>query len=133
MGLRQGNGSARREQLMDQQNAMVSMRETLEQDLGKILLGAVRSAKDGTGRFVVPVGSEEVHVEMSLKPLNPHVSASDPIVVNLMAQVAKAADKVRNRGRRRAFESGSNGIVADRLSAAELVSTPGEPPILNDS
>ena len=27
-----------REQLMDQQNAMVSMRETLEQDLGRILL-----------------------------------------------------------------------------------------------
>ena len=43
---------------------------TLEQDLGRILLGAIRDAKDGTARFVVPVGSEEVHVRMSLKPLN---------------------------------------------------------------
>ncbi len=56
-----------RERLMDQQNAIVSMRESLEQDLGRILLGAIRGAKDGTSRFVVPVGSEEVHVAMSLK------------------------------------------------------------------
>ncbi len=88
-----------REQLMDQQSAIVSVRETLEQDLGRILLGAIRGARDGTSRFVVPVGSEEVHVEMSLKPLNPHVSANDPVVLNLMAQVAKAADKVRTRHR----------------------------------
>ena len=86
-----------REQLMDQQNAIVSMRETLEQDLGRILLGAIRGAKDGPGRFVVPVGSEEVHVEMSLKPLNPQVSASDPTVLNLLTQVAEAADNVRTR------------------------------------
>ena len=90
-----------REQLMDQQNAMVSMRENLEQDLGRILLGAIRGAKDGTGRFVVPVRSEEIHVEMSLKPLNLHVSASDPTVLNLMDQVAKTADKVRTRHRRK--------------------------------
>ena len=82
---------------------------------------------------VVPVGSEEVHVEMSLKPLNPHVSPDDPIVLNLMDQVAKAADKVRNRGQQRAFESGSNGVVAHWLSAPELASTPGEPPVLSDS
>ena len=121
----------RREQLMDQQNAMVSMRETLEQDLGRILLGAIRGARDGAGRFVVPDGSEEVHVEMSLKPLNPHVSANDPIVLNLMAKVAKAADKVRNSGRRSAFESGSNGVAAGPLPVAGLASTPGEPPVLN--
>ena len=60
-----------REQLMDQQNAILSMRETLEQDLGRTLLGAIRGAQDGTSRFVVPVGSEEVHVEMSLKPAQP--------------------------------------------------------------
>ena len=122
-----------REQLMDHQNAIVSMRETLEQDLGRILLGAIRGAKDGTSRFVVPVGSEEVHVEMSLKPLNPHVSASDPSVLNLMAQVAKAADKVRNRGRRSAFESGSIGGAADPLPVAGLASTACEPPVLNGS
>ena len=121
------------ERLMDQQNAILSMRETLEQDLRRILLGAIGSAKDGTGRFIVPVGSEEVHVEMSLKPLNPHVSSDDPIVLNLMSQVAKAAEKVRNRGRRSALESGSNGKVADPLPVAGLTSTPGEPPVLNDN
>ena len=99
------------EQLMDNQNAIVSMRETLEQDLGRILLGAIRGARDGTGRFVVPVGSEEVHVEMSLKPLNPHVSASDPIVVNLIEQLACAAEKVRNGRRLRPSAGDSNGTV----------------------
>ena len=97
-----------REQLMNQQDAIVSMRETLEQDLGRILLGAIRGAKDGTSRFVVPVGSEEVHVEMSLKPLNPHVSANDPIALNLMPQVAEAADKVRTRHRRKTAASVAN-------------------------
>ena len=100
-----------REHLMDQLNAVVSMRETLEQDLGGILLGAIRGAKDGTGRFVIPVGSEEVHVEMSLTPLNPRASASDPIVLNLITQVAEATDKVRSRGRR----------------------SPVEPPVLSDT
>ncbi len=90
-----------REHLMDQQNSMVSMQETLEQDLGRILLGAIRGTKDGTRRFVVPVGSEEVHVEMGLKPLRSYVRASDPVVLNLMAQVAEAADKVRTRRRRK--------------------------------
>ena len=68
-----------RERLMDQQSAIVSMRETLEQDLGRILLGAIRGAKDGTSRFVVPVGPEEFHVEMRLKPPNPHVGPDDPV------------------------------------------------------
>ena len=52
-----------RERHMDQQKAILSMRETLGHDLGRILLGAIRSAKDETSRFVVPVGSEEVHVD----------------------------------------------------------------------
>ena len=100
-----------RKQLMDQQNAMVSLRETLEQDLGRILLGAIRGARDGTRRFVVPVGSEEVHVEMSLKPLNSHVSADDPIVLNLIEQLACAAEKVRNGQRLGPSAGGSNGTV----------------------
>ena len=104
-----------RERLMDQQNAIVSMRETLEQDLGRILLGAIRGKKDGTDRFVVPVGSEEVHVEMSLKPLNPHVGPDDAIALNLMSQVASAVDKVRNSGRRNAFVPSSNGREAEPL------------------
>ena len=120
-----------RERLMDQQNAIVSMRQTLEQDLGRILLGAISSAKDGTGRFVVPVGSEEVHVEMSLKPLNPHVSPDDPIILDLMSQVAMAVDKVRNSGRGNAFESGSNGKAAEPLPVAGQANTPGKSIVLN--
>ena len=96
MALRLGYGGAEREQPMDQQNAIVSMRQTLEQDLGSILLRVVRSAKDGTALLVVPVGSEEVHVEMSLKPLNPHVRPDDPMILNLLDQLADAVDKVRN-------------------------------------
>ena len=99
------------ERLMDQQNVIVSMRETLEQDMGRILLGAIRGANDGTSRFVVPVGSEEVHVEMSLKPLNPHVRADDPIVLNLIEQLACAAEKVRNGLRLGPSAGGSNGTV----------------------
>ena len=103
------------EQLIDQQNAILSIRETLEQDLGRILLGAIRGAKDGTSRFIVPVGSEEVHIEMSLKPLNPHVSASDPTVLNLMSQVARAANKVRNSGKRDSFGSSAIEMEAETL------------------
>ena len=99
------------ERLMDQQHAVASMRETLEQDLGRILLGAIRSAKDGTGRFVVPVGAEEVHVEMNLKPLNPHTGADDPFVLNLVEQMACAAEKVWNGRRLGPSSSGSNGSV----------------------
>ena len=96
------------ERLMDEQNAIVSMRQTIEQDLGRILLRAIRGAKDGKARFVVPVGSEEVHMDMSLNPLNPHVYPDDPMVLNLLEQLADAADKVRNRHRRSAGASGPN-------------------------
>ena len=68
---------------------------------------------------------------MSLKPPNPHVSASEPIALNLMAQVANAVDKVRNRGMRSAFESGLNGVAAVPPPVVELASTPGAPPVLN--
>ena len=94
------------ETLIDEQNAVVSMRQPLEQDLGRLLLRAIRGAKDGTARFVVPVGSEEVHVDMSLNPLNPHVDPDDPMVLNLLEQLADAADKVRNRHGRSTGASG---------------------------
>ena len=97
------------ERLMDEQDAIVSMRQTLEQDLGRILLGAIRDAKDGTARFVVPVGSEEVHVRMSLKPLNSNIGPDDPLVLNLVEQLACAAEKVRNSRRLEPSSSGSNG------------------------
>ena len=89
---------------MDEQNAMVSMRQTLEQDLGRIILGAIQGAKDQAARFVVPVGTEEVHVEMSLQPLNPHVGPNDPIVLSLLEQLSQAAETVRNRYRTRHVE-----------------------------
>ncbi len=104
------------EQLMDQQNAILSIRETLEQDLGRILLGAIRGANDGTSRFVVPVGSEEVHVEMSLKPLNPHIGPDDPLVLNLVEQLACAAEKVRNGRRLEPSCTGPIGTVQNERS-----------------
>ena len=78
-------------------------------------MGAIRGANDGTSRFVVPVGSEEVHLEMSLKPLNPHVGPDDAIALNLMSQVASAVDKVRNSGRRDSFGSGAIEMEAETL------------------
>ena len=93
------------ERTMDVQNAMVSMRQTLEQDLGRILLEAIGRAKNGAGRFIVPVGSEEVHVEMSLEPLNPSVSPDDLMVVNLTNQIQEAVEKVRNSGKRKLYDS----------------------------
>ena len=88
------------QRVMDELNATVSMRQTLEQDLGRIVLRAISGAKTKTARFVVPVGTEEAHVEMSLQPLNPHVRPDDPIVLNLIEQLADAAEKVRNGHRR---------------------------------
>ena len=103
-----------RERLMDQQAAIVSMRHTLEQDLGRILLNSVRGAKHGTARFVVPVGSEEVHVEMGLKPLNPHVEANHPIILNMIDQLSKAADSVRNDRNREPTPSTNGAVLAER-------------------
>ena len=107
----------KQERVMDEQNAMVSMRQTLEQDLGRIILGAIQGAKDQAARFVVPVGTEEVHVEMSLQPLNPHVGPNDPIVLSLLEQLSQAAETVRNRYRRDTSNHGT-----ESLSRAELVS-----------
>ena len=98
------------ERAMDEREAMISIRQTLEEDLGRIILRAVGNAKDKTARFVVPVGTEEVHVEMSLKPLNPHVGADDPIVLNLMDQLSRAVASVR-RDRGREHTPSANGAV----------------------
>lgn len=103
-----------RERVMDEQEAMISMRQTLEQDLGRIILRAVGNAKEKPARFVVPVGTEEVHVEMVLKPLNPHVEANDPIVLNLMDQLSKAADSVRNDRKREPTPSNNSAVLAGR-------------------
>ena len=84
------------ERLKDHQDSIVSMRHTLEQDLGRIILEAIGNARDKTARFVFPVGTEEVHVDMSLKPLNAHNGGNDSIVLNLMKQLTKAAERVRD-------------------------------------
>ena len=102
------------ERAMDEREAMVSMRQTLEQDLGRIILRAVGNAKDKTARFVVPVGTEEVHVEMSLKPLNPHVGADDAIVLNLMDQLSKAAARVRHDRGREPTPSANGAVLTGR-------------------
>ena len=120
-----------RERLMEERNAIVSMRQSLEQDLGRILLGAIGSSKDETGRFVVPIGSNEVHVEMSLKPLNSRVSPDDPIVLNLMGQVAEAVEKARESGRRGALESRSNGRAVEPLPVPGQTNRPGKSIVLD--
>ena len=111
------------ETIMDQQNAIVCMREPLEQDLGRILLGAVGSAKDGTGRFVVPVGSEEIHVEMSLKPLNPQVTPNDPR--------SPEPDDPSGLGRRGAAGSSSNGRAGEPRPMPGQANRPGKSMVLD--
>ena len=87
----------RRDWKLDAQAAEISMRETLESDLGRILLKAIGNAGDEASRFVVSVGTEEVHVEMALKPLDSRVSPDDPVFIDLACQYFDAYEKVRNR------------------------------------
>ncbi|MDE2861550.1 MAG: hypothetical protein OXP10_01365 [Chloroflexota bacterium] len=102
----------KQERFIEEQNAMVSMRQTLEQNLGRIILRAIRGAKHQASEFVVPVGTEEVHVEMSLQPLNPHVGPNDPFALSLLEQVSQAAETVRNRYRRDASSNGTENLNA---------------------
>ena len=105
-----------RGRVMDEQNAMASMSETLEKDLGRIVLRAIEGARDQATKFVVPVGTEEVHVEISLQPLNPQVRPDDPLVLNLAEQLACAAEKVRNGRRLEPSPAGPNGAVQGERS-----------------
>ena len=102
------------ERAIDEREAKSSVRQTLEEDMGRIILGAVAGARDKTARFVVPVGTEEVHVEMSLKPLNPHIGADDSIVLNLMEQLTKAAERVRGVPRCEATPGADGAILNGR-------------------
>ena len=94
--------------IMDEQDAVISGRQTLAEDVGEILLSAMRTAVDGVARFVVPVGTEEVHVEMSLQPLNPDVERSGRRSLDLSARFAEAAEKARSKHRRSPAGSYSN-------------------------
>ena len=88
---------SKREHEIDEQHAQVAVRQQLEQDLGRIILGAVRGSKHEAASFIVPVGTEEVHVQMSLRPLNGKADSNDPIVLNLVGQIQVAVDTVRKR------------------------------------
>ena len=57
----------------------LSMRETLEQDLGRILLRAIRGAKDETSRFVALLDQRRSTSRWSLKPLNPDGAPTMPL------------------------------------------------------
>lgn len=85
------------ERALDEQAAALSIRPALEQDLGRTLLRAVRRAGEKPAKFVVPIGTQEVHVEMSLKPLNPQITASDAAVVPLVEELVRVAEQVRGR------------------------------------
>ena len=85
------------ERALDEEAAALSMHQTLERDLGRTLLRAVREAAEQPAKFVVPLGTEEVHVEMSLEPLNAQISASDITVLPLLEELASVAEKVRSR------------------------------------
>ena len=86
--------------LMDMQDADVAMNLELQRKLGSIVLGAMSAAENEPAQFVVPLGSEEVHVLISRHPLNPHISPTDPRLLNIREQFAEAAETVRNRHRR---------------------------------
>ena len=87
----------KREREIDEQHTLVSVRQQLEQNLGRIILGAIHGSKHKAASFVVPVGAEEVHVRMSLRSLNGKVAPNDPIVLNLVGQIQDAVDTVRKR------------------------------------
>ena len=110
------------ERTLDEQAAALSMRKTLEQDLGRTLLRAVRGAGDGPAKFVVPIGTQEVHVAMSLKPLSPQMSASDVTVLPLLEELARVAETVRSR-HSRDVPHPNNGSAAPRDAKAEERST----------
>ena len=83
---------------MDQLSAQAAMERQLAQNLGRILLDAIRGATDKTARFVVPVGTEEVHVEMGLRPLS--TGDVPPFVLDLQAELSSAVERAKNRYRR---------------------------------
>ena len=87
----------RQEREIDERHTLVSVRQQLEQDLGRIVLRAIHGSKHNAASFVVPVGSEEVHVQMSLRPFNGKADPNDPTVLNLVGQIQDAVDTVRKR------------------------------------
>ena len=89
----------RREWELDRQAAEIMTRRELEERLGHIVLKAIRNASNGVGRLVVPIGTEEVHVDMSIHPLNPHVGPDGRVALDLVKQVGEASERVRETGK----------------------------------
>ena len=86
-----------REREWDHRSGDAAVTEQLERDLGRMALEAIQNATDNTARFIIPVGSQEVHLEMSLHPLNSYPNPPDPSVLHLQSQLAGALEKVRRR------------------------------------
>ena len=55
-----------REWDLKHQIAKIMTEQAYPERLGRIILDAIKNATDGVGRVVVPIGTEEVHVDMSI-------------------------------------------------------------------
>ena len=85
---------------MDMQDAEVALNLELQRKLGRTVLRAMSATENDPAQFVVPLGSDEVHVRISRHPLNPHISPTDSRLLNIREQFAEAEETVRNRHRR---------------------------------
>ena len=91
---------AKSHHVMDMQDADVAFNLELQRKLGRIVLGAMSAAQNEPAQFVVPLGSDEVHVLISRHPLNPCISPTGPHLLNIREQIAEAEETVRHRHRR---------------------------------
>ena len=60
----------RHERDLDEQAVATFIHQTLEEDLLRIILRAIRGAAEELAKFVLPIGTQEIHSKMSLEPLN---------------------------------------------------------------
>ena len=93
--------------VMDMQDADVAFNLELQRKLGRIVLGAMSAAENEPAQFVVPLGSEEVHVLISRQPLDPSINPTGPRLLNIREQISKAKETVRNRHRRDSMNPGN--------------------------
>ena len=61
------------------------------------------AAENEPSQFVVPLGSEEVHVLICRHPLNPHISPTDPRLLTSESNSPRL---------RKQFETGTAGITS---------------------
>ena len=53
-------------------------------------------SKHEAASFIVPVGTEEVHLQIGLRPLSDKADPNDPIVLNLVGQIQDAVHTDKN-------------------------------------